>query len=57
MGTALGEEASYLEPLSAPQLARDEADAASGGSPSSRRGVSQVSRQHGGAKFALHLPI
>ncbi len=29
MGTALGEETSYLEPLSASLLARDEADAAS----------------------------
>ena len=57
MGTTLGEEASYLELLSAPQQARDEAEAASGGSPSSRRGVSPASRQRGGAKFALHLPI
>ena len=57
MGTALGEEASYLESLNASQLARDEAEAASGGSPSSRRDVSPASRQHGGAKFALHLPI
>ena len=57
MGTTLGEEACYFELLSAPQQARDEAEAASGGSPSSRRGVSPASRQCRRAKFALHLLV
>ena len=57
MGTTLGEEASYLEPLSASRHARDEADAASGRGLHPKRATAQGLRQGRRAKFALHLLV